>query len=240
MSIYLEGLTPQQREIAECPASFIVAFMARQTGKTYLGIKMALEQALKHPNSRIFMIGLSTTTINRVIRFNLRDELSRYGREDLLFTDNVERMDFRNGSVIRFITAGSGDSINCAFTGSSFHLVIADEADYYSTDAFNALINNWYRAYSNRDGEVGKMVFLSTPCDRLASPMKLYYEAIYEDDINNEEELDGSTTRMRYPTPAQTFRVSNANPDLVNQNNIFMSPDTFQREMLCEWLGTPS
>lgn len=160
-------LLPWQRTVAAHPARFKIIRAGRRTGKTKLGAREILREALAHPGSMNWWVANTFKNVRRGYR-----EILRQAPRGLFAkqppppgTGNDLQLTLTNGSSIEFYSAGNPD----AMAGEGVNYVIVDEAALQPSHVWHQIIRptlmdahgrallistprglNWFWEYWNR------------------------------------------------------------------------------------------
>lgn len=113
------------------PGEDYVLDVSRQTGKSYLCCVMAAEYGLKHPGAQIKYASLTQKSIGEIVE-PILDQILQDCPEDLRpkFDRQTNVWRFPNGS--RMTAAGTDNKHYTALRGPRAHLIIKDEAGFFS------------------------------------------------------------------------------------------------------------
>lgn len=201
--------------------SISVWLLARQSGKSYLIAILALEQALRSPNSVIKLVTDTKVHAKTITEKNFLELVEQYGCPDDLkpeYKSTEHTYHFRNGSQIQL--AGSDGKHYEKLRGQKSALVMVDEAGFCSD--LREMVLSVLLPTTTHTG--GRIVLASTPPKNMDHDFmsfvetaekqgNLFKKTIYDNPLLSKEQIENLAEKMGG-----------------------VNSEEFRREFLCEFI----
>ncbi|MBE7463850.1 MAG: hypothetical protein HS116_10125 [Planctomycetes bacterium] len=175
-----DRLHPAQRAIHAHPARIRVAACGRRFGKTTLGLVEAVQTASKTPNALVWWVSAAKEQAKRHA-WKLKRELDCAHEKN--GKHRSDRIEFRNGSVLEFLSALSGDRLR----GEGLDFLVIDEAADVPEEVWTSVLRP---ALVDRRG---RALILGTPRGRGNWLHRLYLQG-------QDPALERELRAFRFPT----------------------------------------
>ena len=220
-----EGLVPFrmydfQKKIVETIHNnrFTICKLPRQSGKSTTTISYLLHFALFNPNSNIALLANKSSTARDILsRLQLAYENLPKWMQQGVINWNKGNIELENKSVI--VAAATSSS---AIRGGSYNIIFLDEFAFVPTNIAESFFSSVYPTISA--GKNTKMIIVSTPYG-----MNQFYKLW----------TDAENKRNDYiPIEVHWSEVPGRDEEWKEQTIRNTSPEQFQQEFECEFLGS--
>lgn len=203
--------------------STFVWLLSRQTGKSTLLALLAIETALKEPNSIVKLVTDTKLHVKMVFE-PIFNELLVDCPEDIKpsYSTQLFCWEFKNGSQIQF--AGSDGKHYERLRGQKSKLILIDEAGFCSD--LERMVESVLRPTTTHTG--GKIILSSTPPEESDHDFLKY--------IEKAEEEDHLIRKTLFDNPLLSNEVKE---NIIRQMG-GITNERFRREYLCEIIRDPS
>lgn len=199
----------------------IVLNCSRRIGKSYLLCVLAVEQALRTPNSEIKYCAPTKSQVRMITNKLFRNILADCPEDIKPEWFAQEKIyEFKNGSTISFgaMDAGRADSLR----GTDCHLAIIDEAGFSPSHYVQDMVEGVLRPMCLLTN--GKIVIASTPAKTPRHQFEIYYMQA--------KEVGAALHRTIYDNP----RLSPARIEKEKKDALRVSDTFWRREYLAEFV----
>jgi len=220
-----EGLVPFkmydfQKKIVETIHNnrFTICKLPRQSGKSTTTISYLLHFALFNPNSNIALLANKSSTARDILsRLQLAYENLPKWMQQGVINWNKGNIELENKSTI--VAAATSSS---AIRGGSYNIIFLDEFAFVPTNIAESFFSSVYPTISS--GKNTKMIIVSTPYG-----MNQFYKLW----------TDAENKRNDYiPIEVHWSEVPGRDDEWKEQTIRNTSPEQFQQEFECEFLGS--
>jgi hypothetical protein len=208
-----------QQQIYNSKARIRVAICGRRFGKSHLGMVEMLRASLESKQRVAWWVSAEETQALRISRKLQGPLMSLEPADQITTRSSRQLLNFKNGSIVEFLSAGSGDHLR----GEGLDFLVLDEAadipqEIWSTVLRPALID-----------KPGRALILGTPRRRCDWLHKLYQRGL---DPKNHEDVRSFT-----------FKTSDNKlilPEQIRFARELMTPEEARREFDAEFLDLRS
>ena len=197
---------------------FTICKLPRQSGKSTTTISYLLHYALFNPNSNIALLANKSSTARDILsRLQLAYENLPKWMQQGVINWNKGNIELENKSVI--VAAATSSS---AIRGGSYNIIFLDEFAFVPTNIAESFFSSVYPTISA--GKNTKMIIVSTPYG-----MNQFYKLW----------TDAENKRNDYiPIEVHWSEVPGRDEERKEQTIRNTSPEQFQQEFECEFLGS--
>ena len=197
---------------------FTICKLPRQSGKSTTTISYLLHYALFNPNSNIALLANKSSTARDILgRLQLAYENLPKWLQQVVINWNKGNIELENKSTI--VAAATSSS---AIRGGSYNIIFLDEFAFVPTNIAEMFFSSVYPTISA--GQKTKMIIVSTPYG-----MNQFYKLW----------VDAENKRNDYiPIEVHWSEVPGRDEDWKEMTIRNTSPEQFQQEFECEFLGS--
>jgi len=197
---------------------FTICKLPRQSGKSTTTISYLLHYALFNPNSNIAILANKSSTARDILgRLQLAYENLPKWLQQGIINWNKGNIELENKSTI--VAAATSSS---AIRGGSFNIIFLDEFAFVPANIAEMFFSSVYPTISS--GKNTKMIIVSTPMG-----MNMFYK-IWTDAENKQNDY--------VPIEVHWSEVPGRDEKWKEQTIRNTSPEQFQQEFECEFLGS--
>ena len=197
---------------------FTICKLPRQSGKSTTTISYLLHYALFNPNSNIAILANKSSTARDILgRLQLAYENLPKWLQQGVINWNKGNIELENKSTI--VAAATSSS---AIRGGSFNIIFLDEFAFVPANIAEMFFSSVYPTISS--GKKTKMIIVSTP-----HGMNMYYK-LWIDAINKQNDY--------VPIEVHWSEVPGRDEKWKETTIRNTSPEQFQQEFECEFLGS--
>ena len=197
---------------------FTICKLPRQSGKSTTTVSYLMHYAMFNPNSNIAILANKSSTARDILsRLQLAYENLPKWMQQGVVNWNKGNIELENKSTI--VAAATSSS---AIRGGSYNIIFLDEFAFVPTNIAESFFSSVYPTISS--GQKTKMVIVSTPYG-----MNQFYK-LWVDAENNRNDY--------IPIEVHWSEVPGRDDEWKEQTIRNTSPEQFQQEFECEFLGS--
>ena len=197
---------------------FTICKLPRQSGKSTTTVSYLMHYAMFNPNSNIAILANKSSTARDILsRLQLAYENLPKWMQQGVVNWNKGNIELENKSTI--VAAATSSS---AIRGGSYNIIFLDEFAFVPTNIAESFFSSVYPTISS--GQKTKMVIVSTPYG-----MNQFYK-LWVDAENNRKDY--------IPIEVHWSEVPGRDDEWKEQTIRNTSPEQFQQEFECEFLGS--
>lgn len=191
-----------QRQMHESTARFRIATCGRRFGKTYMAVNEVMRHAYVYPFSSIIWVAPTY----RQSRLAYTIMINNFHKAALSYTKNPMEIHWSNGSITKFLSTESGDTLR----GDSAHLIVVDEAAMIEDEVWDNILRPMLSDTN------GKAIIISTPrglnnwfhrlYQRGKDPAYQDYESFKFPSSSNPHIMPTEIDEVRHTLPADVFK----------------------------------
>ncbi len=164
-SSLLDDALPVQRSFIEDPARFKAAICSRRAGKTYGCGYYLIDEALKHPKTKLLYIGIDRVTAVDTIVNHILDVILEPRGIAASYNKTKAKLTFANGSVLTILGLDASHRAQEKVLGQKYRLVVIDECASW-TQNLKSIVGKLRPAVAS---ERGTICLIGTPGDNTTS-----------------------------------------------------------------------